>query len=428
MYAQKTLELIQKSKTAFHAVKNAKDLLLEQGYVELFEHEKWNLKNNKYFVTRNNSSIIAFNIGNLDSMNIVASHTDSPTFKLKPNYELTNKAGNKLNTEGYGGMLCATWFDRPLSIAGRAIIRRNNYFQYHGIEEVLVNIDKDLLTIPSLAIHLNRKANNDATYNNQIDMLPLIGNTSFEKVLLEELEISKEELLGFDLYLYNRNRGYIWGQDDEYISAPQLDNLECMFTSLFSFLESDAKALNVFASFDNEEIGSQTKQGAGSTFLCDVLKRIYLASGKSEEDYLCSLSQSLLVSADNAHAVHPNHEGVYDQTNRTIMNQGIVVKYNSNGSYTTDGISDALFRNYILESGCKFQQFTNRSDMRGGGTLGAISLGQVSVMSVDIGLPILAMHSSNETGGTKDIEDMVNVLKCFYSHQIRKSSERLIIE
>ena len=416
MYQNKMLEMINKSKSTFHAVHNIKNELIKAGYVELYENETWKLDKNKYFVCRNNSSIIAFNIcSDLSnySFNIVASHTDSPAYKLKPNFEIETKAGNKLNTEGYGGMLNATWFDSPLSIAGRCFVNQD------GIKEVLVDLDQTLLIIPSLAIHMNPQANNNATYNNQMDMLPLYGGKSLKAKILKELKINEEDLLGFDLFLYNRQRGYLWGEDNQYISSPQLDNLECAYTSLFAFIEASCdNAINVYCSFDNEEVGSRTKQGAASTFLYDVLTRINSSLGKTNEDYLKAVSQSFLVSADNAHACHPNYEGKSDMTNRTYMNKGVVIKYNSNGSYTTDGLSESILKKYFIMANLPYQQFTNRSDMRGGGTLGSISLMQVSLMSVDIGLPTLAMHSINETGGVSDINDMVNLLKMVYSHHI----------
>lgn len=416
MLENKILDQIKESKTAFHAVNTMVKALLNEGYQELFENESWKLNEGKYFVRRNNSSLIAFNIGadlSNYSFNIVASHTDSPTFKLKPNFEIENKSSNKLNTEGYGGMLDATWFDRPLGIAGRCLIKDQ------GIKEVLVDLEKPMVTIPSLAIHLNRNANNNATYNNQVDMLPMCGTTNIKKELLAKLGCNEEALLGFDLYLYNCERGYLWGNNNEFISAPQLDNLECCFTSLEAFLAvNPVKSINVVCSFDSEEVGSRTKQGAGGTFLQDVLKRINYSLGFTEEDYLKAISQSYLVSADNAHASHPNYESLYDQTNRTYMNKGVVIKYNSNGSYTTDGLSESILINYLKDKNIPYQKFTNRSDMRGGSTLGNISLSQVSLMSVDIGLPILAMHSASETGGAYDIDSMIDLLKEVYSHHI----------
>lgn len=426
MYQKQILDMIKESVTAFHAVNRIKKELLAAGFEELFENEPFRLTNKKYFICRNNSSIIAFKIGDdlaNYSFNIVASHTDSPTFKLKPNFEIACKSGNKLNTEGYGGMLDATWFDRPLSIAGRALVNDG------GIKEQLVDFKECVLTIPSLAIHLNRNANSNASYNNQTDMLPLVGNRNIKAELVKMLGVSEEQLLGFDLYLYNRERGLIWGENDEFISAPQLDNLECAFTSLISFLESENKSgINVYASFDNEEVGSRTKQGAGSTFLYDVLYRINKGLGFDEEKYMQAVSQSFLVSADNAHACHPNYEGLYDQTNRTYMNKGVVIKYNSNGSYTTDGVSEAILVGYLKKANIPYQKFTNRSDMRGGSTLGNISLSQVSLNSVDIGLPILAMHSINETGGAYDIDYMIDLLKEVYSHHVYMNKGTIMVE
>ncbi len=421
-YTQGFLEFIKNSYTCFHAVENMCHILQENGFIELEEGEKWNLqKGGKYFVCRNNSSIIAFNIGQeLEdfSFNITASHTDSPTFKVKPNFEI--KLADKylsLNTEAYGGMICSSWFDRPLSIAGRAIVRNNEV-----LEERLVNIDEDLLVIPNVPIHLNREINSGYKYNLQQDTIPLMSldpKVSLKEKLAYELNISSSDIIETDLYLYNRFRGCLIGANKEMILAPQIDDLECAYASLMAFINGYNKnSINVFASFDNEEVGSHTKQGAASTFMEDILKRINRNLGYTEEDYLCALSSSFMISCDNAHATHPNKQALYDQNNRSFMNEGVVIKYNASQSYTTDAVSASLFVELCHKAQAKYQSFTNRSDMRGGSTLGNIVQSGVSICSCDIGLPQLAMHSAVETAGVKDLDDLIKILEVFYNHHI----------
>ena len=330
------LTFIQKSPSCFHAVDTMKHMLLESGYQELKECESWKLeKSGKYFTTRNGSSIIAFHIGNDLSdyhFQVTSSHSDSPTFKVKEVAELKGKGGYlQLNTEGYGGMLCSTWFDRPLSLAGRVLVKEGNTFT-----SKLLSFDRDLVLIPNVAIHMNRDANNGVKYNNQIDMLPLFSageceEGSYAQLIADELGCKKEDIFGTDLYLYNRMAPSVWGAKEEFISSPKLDDLQCAFTSLKAMLNSvNDKAVNVFACFDNEEVGSGTKQGACSTFLYDVLQRINDNLGFAKEDYYRAVAKSFMISCDNAHAVHPNHPEKTDATNCTYMNKGIVVKFSAN--------------------------------------------------------------------------------------------------
>ncbi len=319
--SEELVSFIKKSPTAFHAINNMANRLKENGYEELLEGKCWEVKaGGKYFVIRNNSSIIALNIGTkLDnySFNVAASHSDAPTFKVKENAEIEVKGKyTKLNTEGYGGMLCATWFDRPLSIAGRALVKEGDAYVTK-----LVDIDKDLVMIPNVAIHMNRQVNDGYAYNKQVDMLPLFGGSDcekgdFNKLIAENLNVDQKDIYGSDLYLYNRMAPSIWGANEEFISSPKLDDLQCAFTSLEGFLKgSNEQSINVFACFDNEEVGSGTKQGAASTFLADVLKRVNAGLGKKDEDYYRALAASFMLSADNAHAVHPNHPEKTDVNN-----------------------------------------------------------------------------------------------------------------
>ena len=426
--SQELMEFIKKSPTAFHAVNNIKEILLANGYNELLEGQTWNIDaGEKYFVTRNNSSIIALNLGtDLEkySFNVAASHSDSPTFKIKENAELEIRGKyTQLNTEGYGGMLCSSWFDRPLSIAGRVLIQDGDSFTTK-----LINFDRDLVLIPNVAIHMNRSVNDGYSYNKQVDMLPLFGGSEskigdLQKLIADELKIDQEMICGSDLYLYNRMQPSVWGVNEEFISCPQLDDLQCAYTSLQGFLKgANKQSINVFACFDNEEVGSGTKQGAGSTFLADVLKRINNALNKTDEEYYRALASSLMLSADNAHAVHPNHPNKTDVNNCVYLNEGIVVKSHAGQKYTSDALSIAVFKDLCKKAGVPVQFFANRSDTVGGSTLGNILMGQVSMNSVDIGLPQLAMHSSYETAGIKDTYYMIKVMEEFFNSHIEEVS------
>ncbi len=416
--AQELLHFLKQSPTSFHAVYEMGKILRQEGFYELKEHEKWNLeKGGHYFVTRNSSSLIAFSIPekSIDGYRILASHSDSPSFKIKENPEITveNKYV-KLNVERYGGMLYAPWLDRPLSVAGRVVIKAGGQFL-----SKLINIDRDLVLIPNLAIHINREANDGYKYNAQKDLLPLYkttsANSSFLKQIAEAAEVKEEEILGHDLFLYNRQEGTIWGADNEFISSGRLDDLQCAFASLKGFLAGEkATSLAVHCVLDNEETGSQTRQGAASTFLYDTLTRINTSLGFSKEEYLIQIAKSFMISADNAHAVHPNFTDKTDPSNRPYLNEGIVIKYNANQKYCTDAISSAMFKDLCHRAGVPVQTFVNRSDMAGGSTLGNISSTQVAIRAVDIGLPQLAMHSPYETAGVKDTEYLVKAATQFF--------------
>lgn len=421
------LSFIKNSPTCFHAVETMRKMLLDNGFTELSEHESFSLKENgKYFVTRNRSSIIAFTVPTADytGFQIVASHSDSPTFKIKENAEITVSENYiQLNTERYGGMLCSTWLDRPLSVAGRVIENRDGCIKTH-----LVKIDRDLVLIPNLAIHMNRNANDGVSYNAQVDMLPLFGGIDakgkFLELIADECGIESSSILSTDLFLYNRMPGTVWGANKEFVSAPQLDDLECAFTSLKAFLNSENKSsICVLGVFDNEEVGSGTKQGAASTFLYDTLTRINFSLSKDAEYYNRAVASSFMLSADNAHAVHPNHPNLSDPTNKVFMNKGVVIKYNANQKYTTDAISAAVFKTLCEKASVPVQSFTNRSDMLGGSTLGNISNSKVSLNTVDIGLAQLAMHSSYETAGTEDIKYMTDAIQSFYSHTLKTTAD-----
>lgn len=408
---EKLLDFIEKSPTAFQAVDEMQKRLTENGFEVLSEKEYWKLvPGGKYLVTRNNSALIAFCIPEKESrvFHIMASHSDSPSFKIKENPEIkVDNSYVKLNVEKYGGMLMAPWFDRPLSVAGRVIIRRND-----GLEEKLVDIKRDLVMIPNLAIHMNREANNGVAYNPQKDLQPLFaaGNTdrTLLEIIAEQTGVKKEDIISHDLFLYNRMMGTIWGADKEFVSSARLDDLQCAFASMEGLLRAQNHgSIAVHCVMDNEEVGSGTKQGAASTFLKDTLLRINMGLGRTYEEYLMTLAGSFMVSADNAHALHPNYTDKTDPTNHPVLNKGIVIKFNANQKYCTDAVSAAIFKELCTKAGVPYQTFVNRSDIAGGSTLGNISNTQVPMNTVDIGLPQLAMHSPYETAGVKDTEYLV---------------------
>ena len=420
---EKLFQYIENSPTAFHAVANCEEILKDKGYTKLLEDEVWELiPEGKYYVTRNDSSMIAFAIpeGTFKGFHMAAAHSDSPCFKVKENPEIeVEKAYTKLNVEPYGGAVYASWLDRPLSVAGRIVTKEGSR---------LVNIDKDSLIIPNLAIHLNREINKGLAYNPQVDLLPLMAGKVGEKGLLqyfaEQCDIAKEEILGYDLFLYARQKPGYLGLNKEFIFSPRLDDLQCVFALVTAMAEETPKEyVNVCAVFDNEEVGSSTKQGADSTFLEDVLERIaesfYLGKSAMKQ----KLAESFMISADNGHALHPNHPEKADPTNKPVLNGGVVIKYNANQKYTSDAVSAAIFRLVCENVDVPVQQYANRADMPGGSTLGNIANTQVSLNTVDIGLPQLAMHSAYETAGASDTEYMVRALTAFYGKSLRMESD-----
>lgn len=420
-YANKLFKFINNSPTAYHTVKTVKDALLEGGFTEVRESDISAFNDGgKHFVIRGGSSIIAFK-GKGKGFVITASHSDSPCFKMKD--ELSSATYTRLSTEKYGGMIYYTWFDRPLSVAGRVVVKTDD-----GVKSVLVNIDKAALTIPSVAIHLNRGVNENAKFNPATDLLPLAGTSCAKGTLMnaiaEQAGVGVENIISKDLFLYNAEEGRIVGINDELILSPRIDDLGCVYASLEAFLNADSdKSTQVLAVFDNEEVGSETKQGASSTFLDMTLRAI----AENDEKYASMLYNSFMVSADNAHAVHPNHPELYDSTHSAVLGGGVVVKYNANQRYTTDSISDAVFSTIADRAGAKLQKFSNRADMVGGSTLGSIANTKVSISTIDIGLPQLAMHSATETAAVKDLDDMVALLTELYSSVIEKQGDEIKI-
>lgn len=411
------LDFIQRSPTAFHAVANISRMLEGAGYRPLNECEGWDLvPGGRYYVTRNLSSIIAFRLpeSGPDHFQIVASHSDSPCFKLKPTAGRTANGYATLNVEKYGGMIMSSWFDRPLTIAGRVILRTES-----GFETRLVCIDRDLAVIPNMPIHFNREVNDGVKLNPQVDMLPLYGgaDADYMALIARELDVGQESIVGCDLFLVNRDAPRVWGADGEFILSPRLDDLECAYASACALLAARPSAhVDMACVFDNEEVGSVTKQGAGSTFLAETVRRVAAVfPGRPLE---AMLARSFMVSADNAHALHPNHPDKYDAENRVTMNGGVVVKFNANQKYTSDGVSQAVFECICRQADVPVQRFANRSDISGGSTLGNIANGHVSMNSVDIGLAQLGMHSANESAGMKDAGYMIGALRAFFEAEI----------
>lgn len=426
---KRLMSFINETPNAYYCVDNLRQKLIENGFEELYENELWvNLKEDgKYFVTRNDSSIIAFKMSNKKEnigFNIVSVHTDSPSFSIKPNADMFDGNYMKLNVNGYGGMLNYTWLDRPLSLAGRVVTLKDGVYA-----KQLVNVDKDLLIIPSQAIHINRDVNEKNLLNHQVDMLPVVSlsnDKKLEDIIRENLSKSGKDvdkICDYDLYLYNRDSAKKVGLNDELILAPRLDDLASLFPAFVGFVEADnTNSINVFCAFDNEEIGSLTQQGADSTFLIDTLTRIAEASNIN---LLVALNNTFVISADNAHAMHPNAGSKSDPTNKVLLNNGVVIKHHIN--YTTDAVTSSLFKGICNYAKVPYQDFACRSDMRCGATLGGISQSHVGVDSIDIGLPQLAMHSTNETIGSKDVFYMYKALLEFYNSTIIKDKNKIRI-
>lgn len=416
---KRMLEFIEKSPSSYHAVENVQKALEGAGYVPLLENSKWALSpGGKYYVARNGSSLIAFSIPEMEpaGVHMIASHSDSPCFKIKEEPEMkVEDRYVKLNVEKYGGMILSTWLDRPLSVAGRVVAADG---QGNTVIKN-VDVDQDLFVIPNVAIHMNRDMNKGVEYNVQTDMLPLYGEAgqdgAFQEMIAKAAGMESGDILGSDLFLYNREKGRVFGAKGEFLCAPRLDDLECVYASLQAMLCAvPERYINLMIVFDNEEVGSTTRQGAASTFLQDTLKRICLAMGGGENDYHRLLADSFMISADNAHAVHPNHPEKADPTNRPYLNGGIVIKYHGSQKYTTDAVSAAVMKEICKRAEVPWQTYANRSDIAGGSTLGNLSAAQVPVRTADIGLPQLAMHSAYETAGARDVEYMIRAMECFY--------------
>jgi len=417
---RRLLDFLDASPSCYHAVDNLARRLEAEGYERLREAEPWTLRTGgKYYVVRGDSSLAAFRVpgGVPAGFMLAAAHSDSPTYKVREEAEVLS-AGNcvRLAVEPYGGMIARSWLDRPLSVAGRLVVRREG-----GIATQLVNVDRDLLVIPSVAIHLDREVNRGTALKANTDLLPLLGcgteRGRFRALLAEAAGVPEEDILSTELFLYPRASAAVLGAEGELIASPRLDDLQCVFGCLEGFLAAkEGGSVPVLCVFNNEEVGSGTRQGADSTFLTDVLERVSTALGR---DWRIMAVNSFLVSADNAHAVHPAHPELSDGAERPVLNGGVVLKYNAGQKYTTDAVSGAVFREVCRAADVPIQRYSNRADLPGGSTLGNISSAHLSIPSVDIGLPQLAMHSAYEVAGSRDTALLVRAMAEYFSRSFR---------
>lgn len=421
----KLFGLLEKATSQFHTVEATKEQLLAQGFQELKLKKNWQLqKGGKYFLDHHGSTIFAFVIGEKfeaeDGFRIAASHGDFPGFRLKPNPEMEVNEYLQLNTETYGGAILSSWLDRPLSVAGRVVLRTDDVF---NPEVCLIDLKKPVLIIPNLAIHFNREMNKGVELRKQVEMLPIYGTSSeqltkgaFLEYIAEYLGVKASDILDYDLTIYNTDTADYVGLKDEFVSAPRLDNLTSTQALIDGITEGTRdKGLNMMVVFDHEEIGSRSKQGACSTLLASVLEKIYISLGFTSMDYTNAIEDSLLMSVDVSHAYHPNYGSKYDPTNKHVLNTGFAIKVASNQSYATDTEAIAVVQQICDHEGIAYKKFLKHSDSAGGGTLGAIASAMLPVRTVDIGVPLLAMHSSRETMGVKDYESLVDFMEAYYS-------------
>ena len=425
--ALELVDFLYDSPSACHGVKATQKILNENGFVEIKETDKWDLQaKGKYYVIKNDSALIAFEVGTGDieetGFRLIGAHTDVPGFRIKPNPQMISEGKYvKLNTEVYGGSILHTWYDRPLSIAGKVSLKGSSPLKP---ETRLVNINKPLLIIPSLAIHMNREVNEGYKINRQVDTLPLLGliNDKLEKedylmnIISEELQVNKEDILNFELGLYEYERGSLIGMNEELISSGRFDDLWMVFAGIKALVDSrENAATKVMICIDNEEIGSLTAEGANSTLLNNILERIALGLGKDREGYYRTLANSIMISADLAHAVHPNLGDKHDPTNRPVLEGGPVLKIAASGSYSTDSFNGAVFAGVCEAAGVPFQKFVNRSDVRGGTTIGPVTAANLTIPVIDMGAPVLGMHSIRELASVKDNYYTVKAFTEFFS-------------
>ncbi len=424
-YIDKLFNMVESATSQFHTAEAVKEQLREKGFQELTLKDEWNLqKGGKYLYTHHGSTVFAFTIGENfkvgDGFRIAASHGDFPCFRIKPNAGMEVNGYLQLNTEGYGGAILSTWLDRPLSVAGRVVIKSEDVFK--PIVR-LVDLKKPVLIIPNLAIHFNREMNKGVELRKQVEMIPIYGTSSeemtkdaFIEVIADNLGVNKDDILDYELTIYNTDKPSYIGLKDEFVSAPRLDNL----TSTQALVEgmtqgTRQRGLNMMVIFDHEEIGSRSKQGAASTLLATILEKIYVSFGLTHMDFMNALEDSLLISSDVSHAYNPNYAAKYDPTNRHVLNTGFAIKEACAQSYATDSEAIAIVQQICEKENIAYQKFVNHSDSLGGGTIGAIASAMVPIRTADIGVPVLAMHSSRETMGVKDYESLVHFMTAYYS-------------
>ncbi len=423
--AKELLSFIKEATSPYHVVEEGIKFLKKEGFEELDLKDSWKLEKGKgYYIKPYGTSLFSFTIGDNwkegQNFRIAAAHTDHPGFRVKPNADIKSGAYRKLNTEVYGGPILNTWMDRPLSLAGRVALRSDDPFHP---EMRIIDMKKPILIIPNLAIHINKEVNKGVELNRQVDTLPLFSmleeDISDEKFfisfLAKELGVEKDRILDYDMYIYNCEEGGFVGLKEDFVSCPRLDNLTSVWSLLKGITEGKRKeGINLIALYDNEEIGSRTKQGADSALLNLLLEKIMRGLKLSEDSLYSQLTDSFLLSVDVAHGVHPNHPEKYDPTNYTALNEGIVFKIDSNQRYTFDTEAIAIVQQLCEAGKVKYQKFVNRSDMPGGGTLGPIISSWLPVKTVDIGIPLLAMHSSRELMGTKDQAYLDKLMVTFF--------------
>ena len=416
--------LLETATSRFHTVKAVGEQLQGKGFERLYLKDRWELKKGgKYMVMHHGSTMFAFTVGKDfeagDSFRIAASHGDFPGFQIKPNAGLENGGYLQLNTEGYGGAILSTWLDRPLSVAGRVVLKSDDVFKP---EVRLLDMKKPVLIIPNLAIHFNREMNKGVELRKQVDMIPIYGTASekltknaFVEAIAKVLEVKKEDILDYELMIYNTDKPSIVGLEDEFVSSPRLDNLTSTQALVEGITgEQRTRGINMMIVFDHEEVGSRSKQGAASTLVATYLEKIYASLGLEKHDVTNAMEDSLFMSVDVSHAFNPNYPAKYDISNRHVMNKGFAIKEASSQSYATDSEAIAIVQQICEKEGISYQKFVNHSDSVGGGTIGAISSAMLPIRTVDIGVPLFAMHSSRETMGVKDYESLVDYIKAYY--------------
>ncbi len=423
--AEDLLQFLHEGKTAYNAVEQMKNDLLSLGYKQLLGEKSWTLKEgDRGFYTKNDSSLFVIQIGK-DPLNqgfkMAGAHTDSPTFRVKPKAEMVEEGFLKLNVETYGGPILSTWFDRPLSLAGRVMIKGDHILTP---KTLMVDLEKPILYIPSLAIHMNRKVNEGVEVNKQKHVLPIMGmvDEDFVKegfirsLIAKAVQINEEEILDYDLFAYEVEKGCFVGLNEELISSKRQDNLSMVHAILEAQKNAkDFSGINIGAFFDNEECGSASKQGADSTLLRDLMERVYYSLGGDRKGFLENLEKSFMISADLAHSIHPNYKDMHDPTNHPVINKGPVMKISANQRYTSDGDSMSVFKGLCQEAEVPYQYFVNRSDLQGGSTIGPIGTTHLPIRTIDIGNAILGMHSARELGGVKDHFYLVKALQVYFN-------------
>ena len=427
------IAFLNESHNEYLAANAIRNILSKSGFKEIKENETWNLKENgKYFFLRNGNSLVAFitphRLNKSDFYyKIISSHLDSPALKLKENPAVSTNFYEKWKVEVYGGLINSTYVDRPLGLAGRLIVKTKN-----GLETRIVDTKKAVAIIPNVAIHQNRNINNGFIYNPQVDLLPIVGTSEkahyFDEIISSFLK-DDEEIVSYDLYLYNFDRAQYVGFNDDLICGQKEDDLSSAFLSLKALIDSETNynesGIKIAAFFNNEETGSLSFSGADSDLLKSTLRRIALSFNAKEDEYLTAIKKSFVLSADNGHAIHPNHPEMSDDKNLCLLNKGILLKFNSNMAYTSDAFTSAFVKTLCKDSNIPYQVFFNRSDVRGGSTLGNISISQESILTADIGMPQLAMHSSFETIGSEDTKHMFDLMSCFYKTVFKIDNDKI---